>query len=114
MFAQLDLFWRESFGKTNNEFYIYRDDDVYVYDVYAFINTSSTSYAYTLYFENEAAFATHLRQLKTEEYYDMGLPARTRSPIVTLSTCDGIDTGRRYVLIGSLREILNVNALKGN
>ena len=109
MFTQLDLFWRESFGKENNKFYIYKDDVVYIYKIYAFINTSSTSYAYTLNFQDNQAYADYLVKIKTEEYYDMGISADTKKHVVSLSTCQGINTGKRYVLIGMLEETVDLN-----
>ncbi|MBQ1342254.1 MAG: class B sortase [Erysipelotrichaceae bacterium] len=108
MFAQLDLYWRESFGKENDKFYIYTDKKVYVYQVYAFINTSSTSYAYTSYFPNKQDYADYLNKLKTEEYYDMGITADTSKRVVSLSTCQGQNTGKRYVLIGMLDKVVNL------
>ena len=112
MFTQLDLFQNWEFGTTNNVFHIYRDDKVYIYENYCFVLTSATGYVYTFGFPDTQSYANHLRKLKTEQYYETGVAADVTKPIVTLSTCQGINTGRRYVLVGILKEVIDMKDIR--
>lgn len=114
MFTQLDLFQNWEFGTKNNVFHIYRDNKVYIYQNYCFILTSSTGYAYTFNFATQRDYANHLATLKTEQYYETGVRADVTKPIVTLSTCQGINTGRRYVLVGILKEVIDMNDIRNH
>ena len=88
----------------NPYFYIYTEDKVYIYEIFAYYETRSTSDRFAT-FTSDASYDDYVQWATEHSLYASDVDLSARGNIVSLSTCYGsAGTKRRALLHGVLTE----------
>ncbi len=104
MFAQLDLYLKQSFWEENPYIYFDTIKEMHTYKIIAVFKTSGTvgqGFAYHEFVEakTEAEFDSFIGTVKDLSLYDTGLTAEYGDKLISLSTCEySINNGRLVVV----------------
>ena len=90
--------------EENPYFYIYTEDKVYIYEIFAYYETRSTSDRFAT-FTSDASYDDYVQWATEHSLYASDADLSDRGNIVSLSTCYGsAGTKRRALLHGVLTE----------
>ncbi len=91
----------------NPYFYIYTEDKVYIYEIFAYYETRSTSDRFAT-FTSDASYDDYVQWATEHSLYASDVDLSARGNIVSLSTCYGsAGTKKRALLHGVLTETVN-------
>ena len=93
--------------EENPYFYIYTEDKVYIYEIFAYYETRSTSDRFAT-FTSDASYDDYVQWATEHSLYASDADLSDRGNIVSLSTCYGsAGTKKRALLHGVLMETVN-------
>lgn len=109
MFAPLKKFMdSDFFNKGNNRFfYVYVDEYIYKYEIYAVHITPSVGDTYTTHFDSGAKFLEYVNNMSKASYHSTNLTFAEDSKTITFSTCTNDDSTRLVVQALRIEEIPN-------
>ena len=107
MFGSLRNYRTESYFKEHPVVHLYIDNKLYVYRVFAFLDTVSYADAYTFKFESEAKVQSYINMLISNSMYNTGIKPTSDQKIICLSTCNG-DGNKRWFLAAALTAVIEL------
>lgn len=108
MFHDLHQFADETFFEENRYIFIYTPEELLIYDVFAAYKYTDAHILYFYDCKTESGFASYL-QMVWDDYgnrgnFREGVEVTGEDHIITLSTCVGGESDRRYLVQGVLVE----------
>lgn len=100
MFGRLDVYQEENMYRSEPYFYLYMPGQIYVYRVISAYEGYSNGIAYMFGFANEVNFLSFEQEILEQSNYDTGTVLSGDEKIVTLSTCTGHGSERRFIVHG--------------
>lgn len=107
MFAKLNQFKDEQIYKENPEFLIYTESGIYRYSIFSCYVAEISWDSFTYQFANEKAYGAWLETVKDRSLYDTGIVPKQEQKTVTLMTCTSAGDDYRFLVHGTLTEIIN-------
>ena len=101
MFGSLRYWKNKSYFTDHPVVHLYKDGKLYIYKIFAFLDTVSYSKAYTFNFSDEQAVQNYIDMLRSNSMYDTGVKPTSDQKIICLSTCNG-DGSKRWFLAAAL------------
>lgn len=109
MFAGLHKYEDSKFFEENPYVYIYTEDEVYVYQVFAAYEFSDAHILYNYPSDTDAAFSSYLEEVmdvrSMNSNFNSDIEVTGSDRIVTLSTCISTKPNNRYLVQGVLLQI---------
>ena len=107
MFAKLNQFKDEQIYKENPEFLIYTEDGIYRYSIFSCYVAETSWDSFTYQFANHEAYGEWLQTVTDRSLYDTGITPTQEQKTVTLMTCTSAGDNYRFLVHGTLTEIIN-------
>lgn len=107
MFAKLNQFKDEQIYKENPEFLIYTEDGIYRYSIFSCYVAETSWDSFTYQFANHEAYGEWLQTVTDRSLYDTGIMPTQEQKTVTLMTCTSAGDNYRFLVHGTLTEIIN-------
>lgn len=102
MFGSLKkLLNEQALIEENPYFYIFTEEKAYMYEIFAAYITDETSHTYDL-ITDETEQGAYINYIKSSAEYLSEKEINNADKIVTLSTCQGLNTSNRTVIHGAL------------
>lgn len=113
MFENLHKFQDKSFFEENTEFYIYTPDKIYTYAIVSAFQHNDYHIMYEYDCTKESGFQKFIDLIKNPKYKLKNVREEQNISIndkfVTLSTCLGNGKVYRYLVVGVLTDVKNIN-----
>ena len=109
MFAKLNQFKDEQIYKENPEFLIYTENGIYRYSIFSCYVAETSWDSFTYQFANGKAYEEWLETVTDRSLYDTGVVPKQeqKQKTVTLMTCTSAGDNYRFLVHGTLTEIIN-------
>lgn len=107
MFAKLNQFKDEQIYKENPEFLIYTENGIYRYSIFSCYVADISWDSFTYQFASDEAYGEWLETVKDRSLYDTGIVPKQEQKTVTLMTCTSAGDDYRFLVHGTLTEIIN-------
>lgn len=110
MFAKLNQFKDEQIYRENPEFLIYTEDAIYRYNIFSCYVADVSWDSFTYQFGSEDAYGEWLQNVKEKSNYDTGITPTQEQKTVTLMTCTPDGENYRFLVHGTLVEVIERKA----
>lgn len=107
MFAKLNQFKDEQIYKENPEFLIYTENGIYRYSIFSCYVADISWDSFTYQFASDEAYGEWLETVTDRSLYDTGIVPKQEQKTVTLMTCTSAGDNYRFLVHGTLTEIIN-------
>lgn len=107
MFAKLNQFRDEQIYKENPEFLIYTENGIYRYSIFSCYVAETSWDSFSYQFASDEAYGEWLATVKDRSLYDTGITPKQEQKTVTLMTCTSAGDNYRFLVHGTLTEIIN-------
>lgn len=107
MFAKLNQFRDEQIYKENPDFLIYTENETYRYSIFSCYVAEISLDSFTYQFANKEAYGKWLLTVTDRSLYDTGVVPKPEQKTVTLMTCTSTGDNYRFLVHGTLTEIIN-------
>lgn len=97
MFANLEKFKDKSFFNQSNKIRIVEDGTEYIYEVFSVYYTNANNINLIYSFDNDLDFIDYINILKNKSLFKSNLTFDNDDKIITLSTCNDDNSGRKVV-----------------
>lgn len=106
MFAKLNQFKDEQIYKENPEFLIYTEDGIYRYSIFSCYVADVSWDSFNYQFASEDEYGAWLQKVKDRSLYDTGVTPTQEQKTVTLMTCTSAGDNYRFLVHGTLTEVI--------
>lgn len=110
MFAKLNQFQDEQIFRENPEFLIYTEEGIYRYSIFSCYVADVSWDSFTYQFADNAAYGKWLETVKGRSIYDTGVTPSEEKNTVTLMTCTAAGDNYRFLVHGTLTEVIEEQA----
>ena len=92
-----NLFTDGWFNKSNHKIIIYTEKGKYIYNIFSVYNSDPEIYYLNVLFKNNDEYSEFLTTLKSRSIFDFGEELNSNDKILTLSTCNDDNSGRKVI-----------------
>lgn len=104
MFAKLNQFQDKAVYDENPEFFIYREDGIYKYRIFACYAADVEWDSFLYQFADKKQYGAWQKTIKGRSNYDTGFLPKQEQKTVTLMTCTPAGENYRFLVHGALEE----------
>ncbi|MEG0961580.1 MAG: class B sortase [Lachnospiraceae bacterium] len=108
MFAKLNNYKEEEIYRENPEFLIYTKSAIYRYSIFSCYQAEVNGDSFLYQFVNQEQYADWLKMVTQQSNYDTGIIPDAGKRTVTLMTCTSAGDNYRFLVHGTLTEIIPV------
>ena len=108
MFNNLLKYMNRNFFNENKEFYIYTEDNIYTYNVFAATDYDNEHILYKFDFTADKGINDFINSIYNSKYKNKNIrkdiTVKNSDKLIVLSTCSNYDNDIRYLLVGVLAD----------